>query len=47
MAGELSFVDKAKGFIQEKAVVIVMVLVAVVGYCLFRMKKRNVKLFGR
>lgn len=39
--------DKVKVFIAANAIPVVIGLVVLVGYLIFRMKKRNVKLFGR
>jgi hypothetical protein len=44
---EVKGFDKVKLFVQTNAIVIVGALLAAVAYCIFRMKKRNVKLFGR
>lgn len=47
MANELTAFQKAKVMVQTYALPIVGVLVVFLGYCLFKMKKRNVKIFGR
>lgn len=39
--------DKVKLFIQTNAVPVVIGLVVFVGYLIFKMKKRNVKIIGR
>lgn len=44
---ELKFTDKVRVFIAENGIIIVGVLVAAVAYLVFKMKKRNVKIFGR
>ena len=44
---ELSLIDKVKVFIADKGLLIIGGLVAVIAYLVFKMKKRNVKIFGR
>jgi len=39
--------EQVKAIIVKNAIILVVALCAIVGYLLFRMKKRNVKIFGR
>lgn len=44
---EMSLKDKVTVFLQTRAVVIIVGLVAFIGYLVIKMRKRNVKIFGR
>lgn len=39
--------DVVKGFIANNSFALVVFLTVFAGYCVYKMKKRNVKLFGR
>jgi cytochrome b561 len=40
-------IEKAKLFLAEHGLYVIGGLIVVIGYLVYRMKKRNVKLFGR